>query len=225
MRAINNVKLRFVTNTTKESKATLLKRLHRIGFEFITADDMFTSLSAAVQYVNSNQLRPFYLLTEDAKSDFITADESHENKNAIVVGLAPDKFDYETMNTAFRWVSLHFDDEFRNSIFLNFYFFFRILMKENSQLVAVHEGKYYKRADGLAIGPGCFTRGLEYVTGKKATVIGKPNPYFFNSAIPNGLSPSECCMIGDVSKKNVLPFEKIEIKKNCIIICDNMNHL
>lgn len=73
-------------------------------------------------------------------------------------------------------------------------------MKEDSKLVAVHEGKYFKRSDGLAVGPGCFTRGLEYATGKTATVIGKPNPYFFNCAIPAGLSPQECCMIGDVSR-------------------------
>lgn len=39
-------------------------------------------------------------------------------------------------------------------------------MKEDSKLIAVHEGKYYKRGDGLAIGPGFFTRGLEYATGK-----------------------------------------------------------
>lgn len=73
-----------------------------------------------------------------------------------------------------------------------------VLMKEDSKLIAVHEGKYYKRGDGLAVGPGCFTRGLEYATGKTATVIGKPNPFFFNSAIPEGLAPHECCMIGDV---------------------------
>lgn len=74
-----------------------------------------------------------------------------------------------------------------------------VLMKENSKLIAVHEGKYFKRGDGLAVGPGCFTRGLEYATGKTATVIGKPNSYFFNSAIPMGIMPQECCMIGDVS--------------------------
>lgn len=75
----------------------------------------------------------------------------------------------------------------------------RVLMRGDSKLIAVHEGKYYKRGDGLAVGPGCFTRGLEYSTGKTATVIGKPNPYFFNCAIPEGIEPHECCMIGDVS--------------------------
>lgn len=72
-------------------------------------------------------------------------------------------------------------------------------MKEGSELVAVHEGKYFKRNDGLAVGPGLFTHGLEYVLNKRATIIGKPNPYFFKCAIPEGISPPECCMIGDVS--------------------------
>lgn len=74
-----------------------------------------------------------------------------------------------------------------------------VLMKADSKLIAVHEGKYYKRGDGLAVGPGCFTHGLEYATGKTAKVIGKPNPFFFTSAIPEGIEPHECCMIGDVS--------------------------
>lgn len=74
---------------------------------------MFTSLSAAVQYVKSNDLKPFYLLTEDAKRDFIQQPEDvinpintndlHGNENSVVVGLAPDKFVYETINKAFRY--------------------------------------------------------------------------------------------------------------------------
>lgn len=70
---------------------------------------MFTSLSAAVQYVKSNNLKPFYLLTEDAKKDFGEEANANEttlngNENSVVVGLAPDKFVYDTINTAFRLV-------------------------------------------------------------------------------------------------------------------------
>lgn len=79
-------------------------------------------------------------------------------------------------------------------------------MKGDSELIAVHEGKYFKRTDGLAVGPGCFTRGLEYVSNKTATVIGKPNPYFFKCAIPDGILPHECCMIGDVSVSHIYLF-------------------
>lgn len=74
---------------------------------------MFTSLSAAVHFVQSNQLKPFYLLSDDAKRDFIAYNESKRtnynnevvsDEDSVVVGLAPDKFEYESMNKAFRWV-------------------------------------------------------------------------------------------------------------------------
>lgn len=101
MNAIENVKIRFVTNTTKESKDTLLKRLHRIGFNSINKTDMFTSLSAAVHYVETNHLKPLYLLTDDAKSEFPLIDAV--NYDSVVVGLAPDQFNYDKMNEAFRY--------------------------------------------------------------------------------------------------------------------------
>lgn len=192
-----------MTNTTKESRSTLLNRLHRIGFKWITENDMFTSLSAAVQYVRTNNLSPLYLLTDDAKGEF-DQDSDSNAQNAVVVGLAPEHFNYDKMNEAFRFVTsllVHRRMVFcvtpTTTTLLNS----RVLMRSKSNLlVAVHEGKYYKRSDGLAVGPGCFTKGLEYATGKKAIVIGKPNRYFFECVMPENVAPAECCMIGDVSR-------------------------
>lgn len=70
-------------------------------------------------------------------------------------------------------------------------------------LIAIHQGKYYKRKDGLAVGPGFIVKGLEYTASTTATVIGKPTKYFFESAIPAGVAPEECVMIGDVSDRLV----------------------
>lgn len=67
-------------------------------------------------------------------------------------------------------------------------------------MIAIHEGKYYKtQQSGLALGPGCFVRGLEYAANCKATVVGKPNEYFFRNAVPKDVNMEECVMIGDVS--------------------------
>lgn len=74
-----------------------------------------------------------------------------------------------------------------------------LLENKNHKLIAVHQGKYYKRAEGLALGPGCFVKGLEFATGRTAKVIGKPNPYFFEGALA-GRDPASCVMIGDVCK-------------------------
>lgn len=69
----------------------------------------------------------------------------------------------------------------------------------NHPLIAIHEGKYYKRTNDLALGPGCFTHGLEYAASTKAIIVGKPNQYFFENAIPAGCQTCDCVMIGDVS--------------------------
>ena len=47
---------------------------------------------------------------------------------------------------------------------------------------------------------GPFVEGLEYATGTKAEVVGKPEKGFFTSAIEDlHIGPEECVMIGDVS--------------------------
>lgn len=75
---------------------------------------------------------------------------------------------------------------------------FSILFKGNP-LIAIHQGRYYKTKEGLAIGPGCVVKGLEYCAGTNSILIGKPNALFFKSALAEGIDPSTCIMIGDVS--------------------------
>ena len=91
--------MRFVTNTTKESKETLLARLDKIGFE-IAAEEVFTSLTAARHLVERRKLRPILFLEKDALKDFKGI--SCEDPNSVVVGLAPQCFHYDLMNKAFR---------------------------------------------------------------------------------------------------------------------------
>lgn len=164
--------IKFVTNTTKESKNTLYQRLVKIGFH-LEKDEIFSSLSATNNYVCKNNLNPFYLVSDDARQDFPPTSE--RPLDSVVVGLASEAFNYEKLNEAFRV----------------------LLDNKTSQLIAIHQGKYYKRKDGIALGPGCFIKGLEYAASKDAKVIGKPNKYFFESAIPEGVTAEECVMIGD----------------------------
>lgn len=64
---------------------------------------MFTSLSAARQLVERRQLRPMLLLQQDALQDFEGIQQ--DNPNCVVIGLAPDCFNYEQMNKAFRYAA------------------------------------------------------------------------------------------------------------------------
>ena len=95
-----NIQIKFVTNTTKESRKTLHERLRKIGFE-LKAHEIFSSLSAAANYVEKEKHNPLYLLNEDARSDFRASDPNLE-MDSVVVGLAPSEFYYENLNKAFK---------------------------------------------------------------------------------------------------------------------------
>ncbi|XP_030048775.1 haloacid dehalogenase-like hydrolase domain-containing protein 2 [Microcaecilia unicolor] len=171
------VAIKFVTNTTKECKKTLLERLRRLEFD-ITEDEIFTSLTAARNLLEQKHVRPLLLVDNSALPDFEGIDTN--NPNAVVIGLAPEHFNYQTMNKAFR------------------------LLLDGAPLIAIHKARYYKRKDGLALGPGPFVTGLEYATDTKATVVGKPEKTFFLEALRSmGCTPEETIMIGDDCRDDV----------------------
>ncbi|XP_076687130.1 haloacid dehalogenase-like hydrolase domain-containing protein 2 isoform X2 [Andrena cerasifolii] len=167
-----NIPVKFVTNTTKESNSFLHSRLARLGFE-IKKEEIFSSLAAARKLIVSRRLNPLLLIDPAAYEDFEDLVKEEEKTNAVVVGLAPDKFHYDELNKAFR------------------------LLLEGAPLIAVHKGRYYKRPDGLALGPGAFVTGLEYSANVKAEVVGKPTAEFFKAALGD-VAPEEAVMIGDV---------------------------
>ncbi|KAM3845195.1 haloacid dehalogenase-like hydrolase domain-containing protein 2 isoform 2-T2 [Vipera latastei] len=165
------VAIRFVTNTTKECKRDLLGRLKELEFD-IREDEIFTSLTAARNLLERKKVRPLLMVEENALRDFTGIDTSHPN--AVVIGLAPEQFNYQTMNKAFR------------------------LVLDGAPLIAIHKARYYKKKDGLALGPGPFVTGLEYATEQKATVVGKPERTFFLEALRGtNCGPEEAVMIGD----------------------------
>ncbi|MBN3319296.1 HDHD2 protein, partial [Atractosteus spatula] len=165
------VNVKFVTNTTKESKRILFERLKRLEFD-IEETEIFTSLTAARSLVEQQNVRPLLMVENSALEDFSGIETS--DPNAVVIGLAPDHFNYQTMNKAFR------------------------LILDGAPLIAIHKARYYKRKDGLALGPGPFVTGLEYATDTKATVVGKPERTFFLEAVRNlDCKPEEAIVIGD----------------------------
>ncbi|KAK0088530.1 hypothetical protein PV325_011729 [Microctonus aethiopoides] len=166
-----NTKIKFVTNTTKESKSLLHNRLIQLGFD-IKKEEIFSSLAAARVIIASRKLNPLLLIDSAAMEDFEDLIKPNEELNAVVVGLSPQKFNYEELNKAFR------------------------LLMKGASLIAIHEGRYYKRSDGLALGPGAFIKGLEYSANVKAEVVGKPSKDFFIAALDD-INPQEAVMIGD----------------------------
>lgn len=96
------MRVKFVTNTTKECRRILHERLTSLGFE-LDVNEIWSSLWAANDLVMSQNLRPFLIIDKAAEEDFRTHLNVTSDHNAVVVGLAPDQFHYENLNKAFRY--------------------------------------------------------------------------------------------------------------------------
>lgn len=72
----------------------------RLGFN-LRKEEIFSSLIAARKLIVARQLNPLLLIDPAAMEDFqdLVTDKT---PNAVVVGLAPTKFNYDELNAAFR---------------------------------------------------------------------------------------------------------------------------
>ena len=139
-------------------------------------------------------LRPWALLTSDARNEFAgLLAESQDEADSVLVGLAPEMFDYANLTSAFR--VLH-----------------RVARSAGAQakprLIAVHRGRVLRTSDKeLSLGPGPFVAALEYAAGMDAVVVGKPSREFFQLALESAaLDPSRTVsfMVGDDVRDDAL---------------------
>lgn len=171
-------KVRFITNTTTKPKKLIYEKLKNMGFD-VEEDEIFSALEATKQFLKEKNAGAFLILTDIAKEDF--KDIPKEPVKYVVVGDARDNFTYENMNKAFRY------------------------LMDGAELIAAAKNKYFRDKDGkLSLDCGAYVVGLEFATGKKAKLIGKPNKDFFLLAVKSmGLKPEEVAVIGDDIESDV----------------------
>jgi HAD superfamily hydrolase (TIGR01458 family) len=169
-----SIPCRFVTNTTTKSCDTLYKHLQQFSLP-IEKHEIITAPRAAALHLESiGSPICFLCMNNDVKCDFVQFDTSETDPEVIVVGDIDDQWDYDIMNRLFR------------------------MAIGRAEIVALHKGRYWEESDGLKLDIGAFVAGLEYASGKTATVIGKPNQEFFLTAVADlGLQPQDVAMIGD----------------------------
>jgi len=163
--------LRFVTNTTRQSRAALLRELAGRGI-VIAENELFTPAAAARDLLLARGLRPLLLIHPELAPDFAGLDSAQPN--AVVVGDAGDHFRYATLNHAFR------------------------LVHGGAPLLALGRNRYFQEADGLSLDAGPFVAALEYAAGVAAELLGKPAPALFAAALrAAACPPGAAAMIGD----------------------------
>jgi HAD superfamily hydrolase (TIGR01458 family) len=159
---------RIVTNTSLVSRATLSRFAAKIGND-IPPDRFQSALSASAAYAaRVFPAEPLLVIASaDARTEFagqrlLTFDEAARpgaRAAAVIIGDSADELTHANLNLAFR------------------------LVRGGARLIGMHRNPWWLTPDGPTLDSGAYVAGLEFATGVRAQIIGKPAPAFFSIAV------------------------------------------
>lgn len=195
----HGVPWRVATNYSSRHRETLAARFAEEGV-VIPPQRMVTALSATVEDARRRYAgRPVFVLTHpDGLREFDgvprispeEADAEGATAAAVIMGDAFHDLSFENLDRAFR------------------------LVRRGAELVAMHRNGWWYTAKGETIDTGAFVAAIEYATGVRARLTGKPGPLMFRAAHRSlaaevaaaggpPLRRSEVAMVGDHAPQDV----------------------
>jgi HAD superfamily hydrolase (TIGR01458 family) len=180
-------KMSFVTNTDARSVKDVYENVLKMGFTQVKEEEVFTPISAVVEFANQNKDKTYYLLVHDeAKVDLTYLNQNLENPDYIVIGDFCDKVSYEEINKVFR------------------------MIKNGSEILALSKTLWYIDNDGFSINTGAFVSMFEKACDKTSVLLGKPSKNFLELALKKTKSnPKNTLVIGDDINTDVIGAKNI----------------
>jgi HAD superfamily hydrolase (TIGR01458 family) len=171
-----------VTNTTSRSRTGLVERLRGYGYD-VRPEEIITPARAAVGHcIAKRLLRISAYISEMALEDLEGLELQGSGRggsvDAVIIGDLGERWSFALMQQAFTQIM------------------------SGAEVVALSKDRYFQKAGTLTLDAGPFVAGLEYATGKAATVVGKPSSGFYRAAIaslgiPESDQAGEVVMVGD----------------------------
>ena len=164
-----------LTNDSTHIREEILENLTFLGFSF-DVREILTSSYLTAQYLTDKFGRtPFYLVGEDGLKRELEAAGHYasDGPRVVVVGLDR-QLNYEKLDKALRY------------------------LRRGALLVGSYGGAVYMSDRGPAMSAGPIIKALEFGSGKRATLIGKPSPRMFKLALRLANEKAgKAVMIGD----------------------------
>ena len=176
----SGIPLRFVTNTSTMSRRSLRSELQTMGFD-LEESEILSAPAAVADYLrNSNDASCFLIAKGDVADDFAGISLDSDRPAAVVVGGAEENFTYEAMNRAFQHILA------------------------GAELIAIHRNAYWRVGEDLWLDAGAYVAALEFATGTRAKLFGKPAHDFFAQAVTGlGVPAHRVLMVGDDAVSDV----------------------
>ncbi len=204
---------RIVTNTSLVSRATLARYASTLGND-VAPERFQSALSASADFAaRAFAGQPLYVIASaDALTEFkgqrlLSHEEAAEpgaRAAAVIVGDSAEELTHANLNRAFR------------------------LVRDGARLIGMHRNPWWLTADGPTLDSGAYVTGLEFATGVRAQIIGKPAPAFFSIAVDalrrdvaergggagrgERLRRTEIAMVGDDLRTDVLAGQRAGLR-------------
>ncbi len=169
--------LRFITNNSTRPRDVLAEELRELGFE-LDETEIQTTPRAAVRELGGR--RVLALVMPSIVPDLEGLELVGHDAEAVLIGgcdetLEPNQvFSYMNLGRAF--------DE----------------LQAGASFYCLHKNRWWQTSRGPMLDGGAFVAGLEYATGRDATVLGKPSPAYFAAALDAlGAEPELTWMVTD----------------------------
>src|SRR5256714_10916792 len=170
-------RLRFVTNNTTRARATLVEELRSFGIE-LDEEELQTTPRAAAKSLAGR--RVLALTMHAIVGELEGVELVGEDAEAVLVGGAD-----ETPETNLVFSFMNLARAFQE-------------LETGAELYCLHKNRWWQTKQGPLLDAGAFVAGLEYAADIEATVLGKPSPAYFKSALEALDADAEMTwMVGD----------------------------
>jgi len=177
----NDIPHLFITNTSSRPRGALVDKLAGFGIDTDEAHIM-TPPVAAVRWLQSLTDKGDIALfvPEATKDEFkglpILSNQSASKISAVVIGDLGEKWDFSVLNRAFRY----------------------LLSEPKPVFITLGMTRYWQAEDGLRLDVAPFAVALEYASGVKPLIMGKPAKAFYQTALDSlRVAAHETLMVGD----------------------------
>ena len=170
-------RLRFVTNNTTRSRATLADEVRGYGIE-LDDEELQTTAAAAARALAGKRVLALVMaaLVEDLEGIELVG----EGAEAVLLGGAD-----ETEETGRVFSYMNLARAFSE-------------LQAGADLYCLHKNRWWQTSRGPLLDSGAFVAGLEYASGVEATVLGKPSNAYFEAALDAlDAEPALTWMVGD----------------------------
>jgi len=184
-----------LTNNSTGTGRELHHSLTRLGFSF-EINEILTSSYLTARYLTQRfGVARFSLIGESGLGhELKAAGHQESNKPEVVVVGLDRRLSYAKLNEGLRF------------------------LRRGAVLVGVYGGSVYMSENGPALSAGPIVKALEYASGKRAVMVGKPSPRMFRLALQlANAEASRAVMVGDQIETDILGARRAGVRNILVL--------